>query len=201
MEVEIFRQKFSTHTPKVGESGRMWYIWGTKCDSIVKYLYGHGECKLDEKGRFLFPSSLRRLLTEAEQEEFVLNLNPKGYLDLYPLNRWEKKLEEIFSLNQYIQENRDYARRFQSGATPVQMDKAGRIQVPKSLLAFAGMDTDKNLVIKGMGEVFELWTETRHAQWLNSQAEDLNQMGERLMGNRPPQNPGTPGSDSRFPMK
>jgi MraZ protein len=155
---------------------------------------------LDEKGRFLFPSSLRRLLTEAEQEEFVLNLNPKGYLDLYPLNRWEKKLEEIFSLNQYIQENRDYARRFQSGATPVQMDKAGRIQVPKALLAFAGMDADKSLVIKGMGEVFELWTETRHAQWLNSQNEDLNQMGERLMGNRPPQNPNAPGFDPRFPM-
>ena len=41
-------------------------------------LVGEYEVKIDAKGRFLFPSSLRRQLSPATQRDFMLN---KGFED------------------------------------------------------------------------------------------------------------------------
>ena len=47
-------------------------------------LVGEYECKIDAKGRFLFPSGLRRQLTPAANEVFMLNKGFENCLTLYP---------------------------------------------------------------------------------------------------------------------
>ncbi len=52
-------------------------------------LVGEFEVKLDEKGRFLFPSGLRKQLSPAAQKDFMLNKGFEDCLTLYPLTEWE----------------------------------------------------------------------------------------------------------------
>ena len=49
-------------------------------------LVGEYEVRLDAKGRFLFPSHLRRQLSPAAQESFMLNKGFEECLTLYPMN-------------------------------------------------------------------------------------------------------------------
>ena len=53
-------------------------------------LVGEFEVKLDEKGRFLFPSGLRKQLAAGAQRDFMLNKGFEDCLTLYPLPEWEK---------------------------------------------------------------------------------------------------------------
>ena len=48
-------------------------------------LVGEFEVKLDAKGRFLFPSGLRKQLSPATQRDFMLNKGFEDCLTLYPL--------------------------------------------------------------------------------------------------------------------
>ena len=62
-------------------------------------LVGEYECKIDAKGRFLFPSGLRRQLTPEANEVFMLNKGFEDCLTLYPLTEWEKISERLSKLN------------------------------------------------------------------------------------------------------
>ena len=62
-------------------------------------LVGEFEVKLDEKGRFLFPSGLRKQLSPAAQKDFMLNKGFENCLTLYPLTEWEKLSAKLYKLN------------------------------------------------------------------------------------------------------
>jgi MraZ protein len=53
-------------------------------------LVGEFEVRLDGKGRFLFPASLRKQLSPEAQEQFMLNKGFEECLTLYPMNEWDK---------------------------------------------------------------------------------------------------------------
>jgi MraZ protein len=171
----------------MGKSGKLWEsvvdLW-EYLENVKNFLYGDLNCKVDEKGRFLIPSSMLKLLPEAEREEFVLNKNTSGCLELYPQKYWLETLEVIFNKNQWVPENREFARRFQSGAANVTVDKAGRILIPKQLAAYAGID--KELMIKGVGGVFEIWNVDRYNEWETSREIPMEHLQQKVMGNPSP---------------
>ena len=47
-------------------------------------LIGEFECKLDDKGRIIFPSALKKQLAPEFQEKFVINRGFEGCLDTGP---------------------------------------------------------------------------------------------------------------------
>ena len=53
-------------------------------------LVGEYECKIDAKGRFLFPSGLRKQLSPLANEVFMLNKGFENCLTLYAMNEWDK---------------------------------------------------------------------------------------------------------------
>src|SRR3954467_816358 len=106
-------------------------------------LIGEYDCKVDIKGRFMFPVDLRKQLETSFEKGFVINRNlHQKCLVLYPINEWEKLNKKLSKLNRLIKTNDVFVRKFTGGATNVDADNSGRINLPKSLTDYADIGTD-----------------------------------------------------------
>ena len=106
-------------------------------------LIGEFECKVDVKGRFMFPVNLRKQLDVAFEKGFVINRNlHQKCLVLYPIAEWEKLNKKLSKLNRLIKANDVFVRKFTGGATGCEADSAGRILLPKALNEYADIKTD-----------------------------------------------------------
>ena len=97
-------------------------------------LIGEYECRLDEKGRIILPSGLKKQVPREAQDKFVINRGFESCLVLYHMNEWQVISEEINRLNLYNRKNRNFARYFYRGATELSLDGSNRLLFPKSLL-------------------------------------------------------------------
>ena len=117
---------------------------------------GSIEAKLDEKGRVFFPSSFRKLLPESERE-FVLKRDIyQPCLVVFPMSAWQSEVEVLRTkLNRWNPQEAMIFRQYLSDAEQFQLDSNGRLILPKSLLAFAGIDHAVTFV--GMDDRIEIW--------------------------------------------
>ena len=69
-------------------------------------LVGEFEVKLDSKGRFLFPSGLRKQLPANAQRDFMLNKGFEDCLTLYPISEWEAMSKKLSKMNLFKPQNR-----------------------------------------------------------------------------------------------
>lgn len=146
---------------------------------MKKPLFGEYECKVDAKGRFLFPSVLLSFFSEEEQNEFVINKSMDSCLVLYPQKVWEQEIEKIYSKNQFLEKNRAFARMFQSGAQPVHLDNQKRILIPKKLIEAAEIQND--IVLIGAYDRIEIWSKEKFESWLNVHQKDFTALSEEVM--------------------
>src|SRR3954464_15560063 len=100
---------------------------------------GEFDCKLDAKGRMMIPAGLKKQLPEADSEGLVINRGLEKYLVIYTKKEWDKKLDELSKLNEYDRKSLQFIRFFTAGATNLLPDSAGRVNLPKNLLHFAGI--------------------------------------------------------------
>lgn len=120
--------------------------------------YGEYEITLDGKGRIALPASFKRQLPEAESKIFMLSKGNGNFLVLYTLSQWKKVEETIDSLNDYNEEAMELKLTMMSGASPIELDAAGRIIIPKRMLAFAGFkQEDKDVILLGMSDKTLIW--------------------------------------------
>ncbi|HHG83287.1 MAG TPA: division/cell wall cluster transcriptional repressor MraZ [Bacteroidetes bacterium] len=146
----------------------------------MRPIFGEYECKIDAKGRFVLPSGLRKQLPEDEQKEFVINRGLDQCLVLYPIKVWERELSKIHARNQYVAKNRAFARKFQNGAKPVEIDNAGRVLVPKQLSGYAGVS--KELVLVASFDRIEIWDKLVYDAWQSDEQWDMETLSEEVMG-------------------
>jgi MraZ protein len=120
---------------------------------------GANKVTLDAKGRVVLPTRYRDRIVERCQGRLVVTIDRDQCLLLYPLPDWEeieRKLMRLPTLN-------EHARRLQrlmvGHATDLELDGHGRVLLPPKLREFAGLDRDAMLL--GQGNRFELWDEAR----------------------------------------
>ena len=116
-------------------------------------LLGEFHCKVDAKGRVLFPARLRKQLEAVLERGLVVNRDIfEGCLVIYPQPEWDKVNEEMARLSRYNAKHQLFQRKFMNGASALELDNAGRIHLPASLMQHAGIDVkDANeLVIAGL---------------------------------------------------
>jgi MraZ protein len=104
-------------------------------------------------------------------------------LVLYTEQVWQEELTKIYSKNQFVAENRAFARMFQSGATPLELDGSNRLLVPRKLAEYAGID--KELVLIGSGNKIEVWSKTVFDAQLAQDLPNLAAISERVMADAP----------------
>lgn len=118
---------------------------------------GASQLTLDAKGRISMPARHRDALQALCEARLTLTRHPDGCLLVYPRPRWESKREEIARLPFAA---RALQRLLLGSAIDLELDAAGRLLVPAELRTAAGLERDAMLL--GMGEHFELWDAERH---------------------------------------
>ena len=136
-------------------------------------LLGEHKCKIDAKGRLMFPARLRRQLENIIHHGLVINRDIfENCLVLYPKPEWDKVNGEMTQLSRYNRKHQVFQRKFMKGATLVDLDSSGRLNVPTALLDYVGIDLSKSneIIVSGLGEKVEIWTvEAYQTQVLNDE--------------------------------
>ncbi|MFZ4863821.1 division/cell wall cluster transcriptional repressor MraZ [Sphingobacterium sp. Mn56C] len=147
----------------------------------MNYLIGQYECKLDAKARMVVPAALKRQLPDVEREGLVVNRGFDKNLVIYTRAEWNKILDQLSRLNQFQAKNRDFVRKFTSGATELMLDAAGRVLLPKNLLEYAAIGAELVLVCN-LTKV-ELWDKVRYEEKMDAfTEEDFSELAEQVMG-------------------
>ena len=108
---------------------------------MVKFI-GEFTVKVDDKGRLIFPSSLKATLSDKEELRFVVKKHLfANCLEMYSYEEWSRESEAVKSrLNFFNREHDAFWREYMRDRAEVQPDeKLGRISIPKRLLDDIGV--------------------------------------------------------------
>lgn len=141
---------------------------------------GEFDCKLDAKGRMMIPVGLKKQLPEAVSEGLVINRGFEKNLVIYTRKEWDKIVEELSKLNSYEKKTREFIRYFTRGASELLLDSAGRVNLPKSLLEYAGIDAD--VVLACQFNKIEVWAKEAYDAQLDDEPENFANLAEEVMG-------------------
>lgn len=149
--------------------------------TIMKQLLGEYNCKIDTKGRMRMPSNLIAQL-EVENPKFVINRGFENCLVLYPEKVWEEITIEINALNPYDKEVREFKRYFYRGATPLNLDSADRLNLPNSLVEWAGIDGEA--VLSAVDDRIEMWSKAAYEALLQEEPKNFADLAQSVLGNK-----------------
>ncbi len=131
---------------------------------------------LDEKGRLLIPAKLR---TELEGERLVLTRGVESCLWLFQSEQWRSLAEQLTQSTSLFQKRaRILKRRIIAPAQEVEIDKAGRINIPPTLREYA--ELTKDTVILGLENYMEIWSEAAYLEDMDSNEEEFLEAAEEL---------------------
>lgn len=139
------------------------------------------ECKVDAKGRLMFPATYRKSLGDALSEGFVLkrSIFTKS-LELHTKANWEKELLKLKKLNRYKEKHQQVIRHLLNGVREVELDAAGRLLLPKDLLNYAEISDE--VTFSPFFTYLEIWNTANYQQVLESSAPNLPDLVEEAMG-------------------
>ena len=143
-------------------------------------LVGEFEVKMDAKGRFLFPSGLRKQLSPAAQENFMLNKGFEDCLTIYPMNEWEKLSEKLSKLNLFKPKNRMFYRLFHQGAKQIALDNVGRILIPSTHMERVGLK--KDIMLIAYNDRVEIWDKSKYFEMIEGNMADFADLADEVMG-------------------
>lgn len=139
------------------------------------------ECKVDAKGRLMFPSTYRKTLGDALVEGFVLkrSIYTKS-LELHTKGNWDKELLKLKKLNRYKEKHQQVIRHMLYGIKNVGLDSAGRLLLPKDLLNYAEIDGE--VTFSPFFTYLEIWNPDNYKQFIDQSAPDLPDLVDEVMG-------------------
>lgn len=143
-------------------------------------LVGEYECKLDAKGRFLFPAGLRKQLSPEANEVFMMNKGFENCLTLYPQNEWDKVSTRLSKLNLFKPKNRMFYRLFHQGAKQLGLDNAGRILVPADLMKRIGLS--REIMLTAYSDRIEVWSKEEYMSTMGDNMADFADLADEVMG-------------------
>ncbi|MFD1430918.1 MULTISPECIES: division/cell wall cluster transcriptional repressor MraZ [Lacticaseibacillus] len=138
-------------------------------------LMGEFHHSLDAKGRLIIPAKFRDELNPT----FVLTRGMDGCLFGYPLSEWEKLQEKLAALPLTKKDARTFTRFLYSAATECELDRQGRVNIPKSLIGHAGIE--KECVLVGVSNRIEVWSAERWQDFADKAEENFDDISENLM--------------------
>ena len=125
---------------------------------------GVAQLSLDSKGRLAVPSRYREALLVRCAGRLVITADFDKCLLIYPLPDWEPIQQQLMSKSSLNPRIRDLQRQLVGYAEDIEMDAAGRLLVSPALREFAALE--KNVVLAGQGNKFELWDKQKWEQVL-----------------------------------
>lgn len=136
---------------------------------------GEFKNKLDTKGRMIVPSKFR----ESLSDQFVLTRGLDKCLFGYTIEEWSRIEEKMKNLPLTKKDARKFMRMFFSGATTVEVDKQGRINIPKNLCDYASLDKDCTVI--GVSSRIEIWDTAEWETFYEDSEENYEDIAEDLI--------------------
>ncbi len=140
----------------------------------MKMFIGEFHHSIDEKGRIIIPSKFREELGSS----FVITRGLENCLFVYSNDNWEKICSKLNSLPFTKKDARVFNRFFMSGATSVELDKQGRINISTPLIQYANLV--KDCVVIGTGDRLEIWSQESWDEFFQSNKDSMSDIAENL---------------------
>ena len=136
---------------------------------------GEFRCNVDDKGRFVMPSVFRGVFPVEDEQparSVVLLKSLDHSLWLYRTQEWEEKLT---ATRQHLddEQSRLFMHYVVAESAPSEVDKNGRLSIPKRLRDYAEIESE--VVLIGLYERIELWSPLRWDAYL-SRIEERHEM-------------------------
>ncbi len=138
---------------------------------------GEFECKLDAKGRLTLPSKVKSKLPEVSGNQLVLSRGLEPCIVVYPVMEYKKIYSRIASMNEFNEEFRRLQRNFFRRISEVELDSAGRVLIPKSMIKYANLD--KNVILIGMGNRLEIWDNATYEEYIINDNEEFSKLAQK----------------------
>ena len=129
---------------------------------------------IDEKGRIIIPVKFR----EALGKEFIITRGIENCLFVYSKENWAQITNKLSSLPFTKKDARTFNRFFMSGATDVELDKQGRVNISGPLIDYANLT--KDCVIIGTGDRLEVWSQESWESFFDSTKDSMSDIAENL---------------------
>ena len=127
---------------------------------------------IDAKGRLIVPSKFRELLGNG----FVVTKGLDGCLFVYPNEEWATIEEKFRSIPLTTKDARKFSRFFFAGAASCELDRQGRVLLPRTLRDYAGLQ--KDVVLAGVLGRIEIWDQGR---WQDANTyDDMDEVAEHM---------------------
>ncbi len=140
---------------------------------------GEHICKLDEKGRFIFPQPMREIL-EDQGKRLVYLKGPEYRLAAYSHPEWTKILEKSQEgLDE--QQSRLFMHHIVSEMTMADLDKGGRLLIPGKMRKHLNLDLDQEVVLIGLYHKIEIWNPSAWRRYLTVNEESFEIAEARFM--------------------
>jgi MraZ protein len=142
-------------------------------------LLGAHEHTIDDKNRLTLPAKFRQAFADG----IVVTRGLDGCLYAFRRPDWDRLVESrLATLDPLSPEGRRLERFFYSGASETELDKQGRVMVPRELLEHAKLG--REVVVAGVNDRLEIWD---RAAWRRELAEvegSAEDVAERLAAKR-----------------
>ena len=142
-------------------------------------LLGAHDHTLDDKNRLTLPAKFR----EAFSDGVVVTRGLDGCLYAFRRPDWDRLVDSRLStLDPLSPEGRRLQRHFFSGASESELDKQGRVMIPRELIDHAKLG--REVVVAGVNDRLEIWD---RATWRKELAEvegSAEDVAERLAAKR-----------------
>lgn len=144
--------------------------------------------RLDSKGRVSIPAGFRPAL-RAEDGTVSVVLRPShkhACIEAWPEAMFQALATPLDEMDVFSEDHDDLAAALYADAFPLGVDKEGRIILPETLRAHAGIkDRDAEVVFMGLGRTFQIWEPAAAAQRRAEARERARVRGLTLPGIRP----------------
>lgn len=141
--------------------------------------YGEYEHALDKKGRLIVPSTFREVAKAHYVEKFFITRGLDKCLFMFAEEEWKTQEMKFKNLSFTKKESRSFNRLFFAGTTEIELDKQGRILLPKYLKDYAGIK--KDLVLIGVANRIEIWAKELWRDFYSAQQNSFEEIAEKLI--------------------
>lgn len=144
---------------------------------------GDYSCKIDAKGRLIFPSAFKKQMQVTDGDHFVVRRDIfEQCLVMYTSSDWEEQMNKIRSrINPYNREHNRFLRNFFKGTAELVLDSSNRLLLPRRLIEVAGIG--KEVVLAGQDGRIEIWASERYDQ-IDMPVDNFADLAEKLMGGK-----------------
>ncbi|HEY4611442.1 MAG TPA: division/cell wall cluster transcriptional repressor MraZ [Bacteroidota bacterium] len=140
---------------------------------------GRYEYSVDSKGRVALPAKLRKNVSPAANDTFIVTRGFEQCLFVYPQDEWNKVEESVRGLSPSNPQHRFFVRTLLQWTTDVQLDGQSRLSIGQDLLKFAGIENE--VLILGVMERIEIWNPRIYEQYMNNQPATYETVAESVL--------------------